>query len=64
MRIQYYQVDVRCQHGGRSVSYTKIAMNSADADASSFPITKEIRQRYKKACQRQKLAQESKKGAV
>ena len=39
-------------------------MNSADADAGNFPITKQIRQSCKKACQRQKLAQESKKGHV
>ena len=39
-------------------------MNSSDADAGSFPITKEIRQSCKKARQRQKLAQESKKGDV
>ena len=38
------------------------AMNSADADAGNFPITKEMRQSCKKACQRQKLARESKKG--
>ena len=38
------------------------AMNSADADVSSFPTTKEMRQSCKKACQRQKLAQASKKG--
>ena len=34
------------------------AMNSAYADAGSFPITKEISQSSKKACQRQKLAQD------
>ena len=39
-------------------------MNSADADAGSFPIIKEIRQISKKARQRQKLAQESQKGDV
>ena len=37
------------------------AMNSADAHAGSFPITKEMRQSCKKAYQRQKLAQASKK---
>ena len=40
------------------------AMKSTDADAGSFPITKEIRQSCKKACQGQKLAQISKKGDV
>ena len=40
------------------------AMNSADADADSFPITKEIRQSCQKARQRQKLAQKSKKSDV
>ena len=35
------------------------AMDSGNADAGSFPITKEMRQSCKKACQRQKLAQES-----
>ena len=37
------------------------AMNSADADAGSFPITKEMKQSRKKAYQRQKLDQASKK---
>ena len=37
---------------------------SADADAGSFPITKEIRQSCKKASQTQTLAQKSKKGDV
>lgn len=40
------------------------AMNSAYADAGSFPITKEIRQSCKKASQTQTLAQKSKKGDV
>ena len=40
------------------------AMNSADAGASSFPIIMEARQNCKKAHQRQKLSQESKKGDV
>ena len=38
------------------------AMNSADADAGNFPITKEMSKSCKKARQRQKLAHESKKG--
>ena len=38
------------------------AMNSADAHAGNFPITKEMRQSCKKARQRQKLAHQSKKG--
>ena len=37
------------------------AMDSADADAGNFPITKEMRQSCKKARQRQKLAHQSKK---
>ena len=37
------------------------AMNSADADAGNFSITKEMRQSCKKAHQRQKLAHKSKK---
>ena len=36
-------------------------MNSADADAVSLPITKEIRQSCKKACQRKKLAKKVRK---
>ena len=40
------------------------AMNNANVDAGSFPITKEIRQSCKKAHQRKKLAQKSKKGDV
>ena len=39
-------------------------MNSVDADAGNFAITKEIRQSCKKVRQRQKVAQESKKGDV
>ena len=38
------------------------AMNSADTDARSFSITIEMRQSCKKARERQKLAQASKKG--
>ena len=40
------------------------AISSVDADAGSFPIPKEKRQSCKKASERQKLAQESKKGDV
>ena len=40
------------------------AMNNANVDAGSFPITKEIRQSCKKTHQRKKLAQKSKKGDV
>ena len=36
-------------------------MNIAEAGAGNFPITKETRQSCRKACQRQKLAHESKK---
>ena len=38
------------------------AMNSADTDVRSFSITIEMRQSCKKARERQKLAQASKKG--
>ena len=36
-------------------------MDSVDADAVSFPITKEIRQSCKKACQRKKLTKKVRK---